>query len=322
MYLPEYTITNHTLNNIAAVEYAKAIIETTTILQSWESQLVIEAKARTITYSLQRAGYNCSLDAVQKYLNKMPTKVPDEVRKYNTALIAADKLSQNTELQDEAIKELQKILTGIVRYRQNAVEGSPKPSEILAELTELLDWYSSLDAKETHPLISTAILRLRFEQICPFSTYPEVLLDLVTYTALKISKHNMRDLLAIPEYLYRTNRDYVLALKDAAENEDCTKWLEYFTDVFSRETYNISEKIKVLAHNTQIAKVSGRAKLSQREERIVTYLQNYGMLQNKDFATVFSDISEDTVLRDLKKLIKMGIVVKLGKTKSSRYELS
>ena len=50
-------------------------------------------------------------------------------------------------------------------------------------------------------------------------------------------------------------------------------------------------------------------------------MQDYGVLQNKDFSRIFPDISEDTVLRDLKSLIDAGIVQKTGSTKSSRYEL-
>jgi DeoR/GlpR family transcriptional regulator of sugar metabolism len=61
--------------------------------------------------------------------------------------------------------------------------------------------------------------------------------------------------------------------------------------------------------------------VSERQERIIEYLQDYGMLQNKDFPRIFPNISEDTVLRDLKVLIDMGIIQKTGSTKSSRYVL-
>jgi len=50
-------------------------------------------------------------------------------------------------------------------------------------------------------------------------------------------------------------------------------------------------------------------------------LQDYGMIQNKDFPNLFPNISEDTVLRELKKLLEKDLIVKKGKTKSSRYEL-
>lgn len=70
---PEYTITSQILKNIASVEYSKAIVETTTILQNWQNKLETEAKARSIAFSLQKTGLNIRFENVKKFLNKMPT---------------------------------------------------------------------------------------------------------------------------------------------------------------------------------------------------------------------------------------------------------
>ena len=86
------------------------------------------------------------------------------------------------------------------------------------------------------------------------------------------------------------------------------------------EVSTVSQNVKLLAKDTKIAKATEN-KSNSRQERIIEYLQDYGVLQNKDFSTLFPDISEDTILRDLKTLVDMDIVQKLGSTKSSRYEL-
>jgi predicted HTH transcriptional regulator len=72
---------------------------------------------------------------------------------------------------------------------------------------------------------------------------------------------------------------------------------------------------------TKIAKVSGHTKLSPRQQKIVEYMQDYGSLFNRDFSKIFPEVSEDSVLRDLKTLIAAHIIEKVGSTKSSRYEL-
>jgi predicted HTH transcriptional regulator len=51
------------------------------------------------------------------------------------------------------------------------------------------------------------------------------------------------------------------------------------------------------------------------------YLQEIGFMQNQAFGTVFPDVSEDTVLRDLQDLIKKNLVKKIGSTKGARYVL-
>ena len=61
--------------------------------------------------------------------------------------------------------------------------------------------------------------------------------------------------------------------------------------------------------------------LTDRQIKIIEYLQDVGYLQNKLFQNVFPDISEDTVLRDLQELISKGLIRKVGSTKSARYEI-
>ena len=61
--------------------------------------------------------------------------------------------------------------------------------------------------------------------------------------------------------------------------------------------------------------------LTERQIKIVEFVQENGFLQNKAFFELFPMISEDTVLRELKDLIKKGIVKKEGTTKGVRYVL-
>ena len=125
------------------------------------------------------------------------------------------------------------------------------------------------------------------------------------------------------EYFEKTKREYENKLSELLLiSPDFTPWIEYFTEGISIAASNTKEKVKLLARDTKIAKATGRIKFSTRQERIVEYLQDYGILQNKDFARVFPDISEDSILRDLKVLIEKGVVQKSGSTKSSLYELA
>jgi predicted HTH transcriptional regulator len=61
--------------------------------------------------------------------------------------------------------------------------------------------------------------------------------------------------------------------------------------------------------------------ISERQIKLVEFVQENGFLQNKSFFELFPMISEDTVLRELKDLIKKGIIKKEGTTKGVRYVL-
>lgn len=62
--------------------------------------------------------------------------------------------------------------------------------------------------------------------------------------------------------------------------------------------------------------------LSDRQIKIVEYIQKVGFLQNKAFDSLFPMVSEDTILNELKGLQKNGIIKKVGVTKSARYVMN
>ena len=62
--------------------------------------------------------------------------------------------------------------------------------------------------------------------------------------------------------------------------------------------------------------------LSERQIKIIEYLQKVGYLQNQAFDTLFPMVSEDTILRELQELTKHGIIKKEGITKGARYVLN
>ena len=112
---------------------------------------------------------------------------------------------------------------------------------------------------------------------------------------------------------------YYKAIEEGHKN--LTKWLEYFSRGLAIELEKIKGRVLKLSQDARIKKVVGQVYLSERQEKIIEWLNNYTRFQNKDFGVLFPNISEDTVLRDLKELLSENIIVKKGKTKSARYEL-
>lgn len=323
MFNPEYSITDNILKNIANIEYARAIIENTTLLQNWSKQLEKESKTRLIYNSLLREGFNVSEDHVRRIVSKMPNKATEVVKSYITTLTLVDRMAARLDFGEDEIKQLHEFLGGDGEYRRLVVEKKSEPAEILAEINGLIDWSNSLDAKETHPVVLAAIFKARFEYIMPFDDYNGVLSDILVLLMLKIARYDILGFYALEEYFIQTQKQYALLIDDANKQDDYTRWIEYFSEGFSREISTVAEKVKILARDTKIAKAAGeKVRLSERQERIVEYLQDFGMIKNKDFEDLFPSISEDTVLRELKGLIDKGIVAKRGSTKSSRYELS
>lgn len=322
MFIPEYSISPTILNNIANIEYGKAIIETSTILPAWQKQLEKEAKTKTVLALLKEQNYNTQLEQVKKYLDGVKTDVSDQIKNSVAALELIRDMALNNDFDEDSLKTLNTTLGATGNFRNKKLPNKADPEIILAELVGFFDWFSSRDAMETHPIIKAGITKAFLEQLQPFDQANSVIANLSSRMCLLMSSYNINNYTSIESRYAETPVLYMQYTESLAwKDSNFTLWLEYFTDELTHEVLNVKEKVSMLARDTKIAKVSGRAKLSPRQERIVEFLQDYGVLQNKDFARLFPGVSEDSILRDLKTLIRQRMIAKNGSTKSSRYEL-
>ena len=326
VFVPEYTISPEILKNISSIEYGRAIVENKKILSHWEKQLKKQGLVRSITHSLGTDDLSADPKEVKKYIDGISKNAPIEVSNYKKVLESVDKIVSSKELDEVDVKDIHRKLTDRIlphtrqgMYRSSKTKTGVNPEEILAQMVELFDWYSSRDAQLTHPILSAGLVHCQILQILPFENMNYSIANIISKIILKINGYNLNDYSCFEQFLDTSKHDYRFTIKSA--HVDQTEWLEFFTDGLAREFSNIKEKIILLARDSKIAKASGRVELTQRQEKVVEFLQDYGILQNKDFNKLFPKISEDSVLRDLKVLINKGIVVKRGKTKSSRYEL-
>jgi len=324
MFLPEYTITSKIIRNISDAEYARAVIENTPILPSWEKQLKKETRIRTVSALLKLSGITFDASEVKKYVDGLLSNVSPEMSNVSEALDELAKSSRANTLDEDRLKHLYETVSGTKRsaYRGKRIEGKVSPEEILAKLVQFFDWLATRNAMESHPLIIAAIVKACLEIVQPFENYNQIASSLMAEIYLKTSGYHFGGYVSIIDYYQKSGGEYEQLINSLGlRGIDFTEWVEYFTEGFAIESMNAKEKVKLLSRDTKVAKATGRAKLSDRQERIVEYLQDYSILQNKDFGRVFPDVSEDTVLRQLKVLMDRGIVVKRGSTKSSRYEL-
>lgn len=322
MFIPEYTITSNILNNIANVEYGKAIIENTTIFPNWQKQMQKEAKILFIEALMLSLGRRIEQKDIKAHIDDIKgTNTPIEVKGLSNSMELAEIISRNLELEETDLKEIYKTFTGNPpSYRQTKLPERIPPEEILAKTVEFMDWYNSLDSKETHTMIRAGILRAYLELLSPFENKNVWVAAITSLISLRFDGYDIKGYLCLENYFENNKRDFSKAFSSIKE-EDFTEWLEFYTAAFSSSVTNLKEKTLLLSRDTKVAKASGNADLTERQERIVEYLQDYGSMQNKNFPTIFPSISEDSVLRDLKVLLDKGIIVKRGKTKNSRYEL-
>jgi hypothetical protein len=325
MFLPEYTITNKILKNIAGVEYAKALTENTPILDTLEEDIQKDSTVRLVRAIGTEIGKDFNDTQIKMAVDGIMQTNPTEL----SNIIKAISFSQSAEenYTNTTLKTVYQYLTGMsdvskAPYREQKIPKYIDPEEILASTVELMDWCQSVDALETHPIIFAGIIKARLEVVNAFDALNPIVSNLFVRMALRWRNYSLKDFLKYEVRYQRDKQLYQKAIYSIFKDEgDYTSWLEYFSEVLANDALDVKEKVMLGERQTKTAVAQGLTDLTDRQEKIVQFLSNYGTLVNKDFTALFPSISEDSVLRDLKILISRDVVVKVGSTKSSKYKL-
>ena len=249
---------------------------------------------------------------------------------------ASKKIEKITEL---VIKKLHRLIVnkilnqeeGEYRTKQVVVRNSetgevtfrpPPPLEVPFLMREFLYWLNREDKDQIHPVIKAGIAHHQLVRIHPFIDGNGRVARVVATLILLLGGYDIRRFFSLEEYYDKDAIAYYQNLQKASSG-DLTTWLEYFTFGASVEFEKVKDKILKLSKDVKLKEKFGGRQiyLTDRQIKIIEYLQDVGYLQNKLFQNVFPDISEDTVLRDLQELISKGLIRKVGSTKSARYEI-
>jgi Fic family protein len=357
MYSPTYTISNTILKNIGIIEGCKEVIDTAPMLPAWEKKFQEDAVVRQVHHGTHLEGNELNLNEaaqvvagneiigrprdIQEVLNyrevidhigRLAEKKADKTNEpeslhYNISadlLLKLHKLTTNSLLSDEKRGVFRKTGVVIKDSQTGAVTFRPPPAVEVPFLVDLLLSWINDQEKNVHPVLIAGIVHYELNRIHPFvDGNGRVARALATYI-LYIAGYDIRRFFSLEEYYDRNSGEYYSALQSVSkQNGDLTIWLEYFTRGLAIELTRIKDKIKKLSTDVHIKDRLGGQQifLSERQIKMIEYIQQAGYLQNQMFPQLFPMVSEDTVLRDLKDLLDKGIIIKTGKTKGARYTI-
>lgn len=345
MYTPKFTISSKILANIGRIEAAREVIENAPLVPAWEARFREEAMIRTVHHGTHIEGNELNIAEAEKVLagHKIVGHERDiqEVLNYRSVLKFIESYTEPTVSQD-VLKHIHELTTfrvlseehvGDFRKTQVVVKNSqtgeitfrPPPAiEVPFLLNSFLEWLNTTSADDFHPGLKAGISHYEIVRIHPFlDGNGRVARALATLVLFK-GGYDIKRFFSLEEYYDREPMHYYESLQRAsADGGDLTLWLEYFTEGLAIELTRIKEKVKSLSTDLKIKKSLGgqQMALSERQIKIIEFIQENGFLQNKSFFELFPMISEDTVLRELKDLVKKGIVKKEGSTKGVKYVL-
>ncbi|MFH0749361.1 MAG: Fic family protein [Candidatus Gottesmanbacteria bacterium] len=345
MYTPTYTISNKLLKHIGVIEAAKEVIENSPLVPAWEAKFREDAIVRTVHHGTHIEGNELNFTEAEKVLAgaKIVGRDRDiqEVLNYRSVLKFIESFSSDV-ISDETVKHTHALIAdrilpdadvGEYRKSQVVVKNSqtgeitfrPPPAvEVPFLLSDFLLWLKNVSPEDIHSALKAGITHYELVRIHPFLDGNGRVARAIATLVLFREGYNIKRFFSLEEYYDREPLNYYNALQSVAvENGNLTHWLEYFIEGLAIELTRIKEKVKSLSTDLKIKKQLGghQMALSERQIKIVEFIQENGFLQNKAFFELFPMISEDTVLREIKDLMKKGIIQKQGSTKGVRYTL-
>ncbi|MCL4419064.1 Fic family protein [Patescibacteria group bacterium] len=354
MYSPKFTITNKILKNIGIIEACREVIDNAPLLPYYEKKFQDEAVVRTVHFGTHIEGNELDLNQAENVImgKDVAGRERDiqEVINYRKVAEYIGDLGESSKVgasagkgkivDEDLIKylhrlTLRKILsqenTGVYRKTQVVVKNSytgkvsfrpPLSIAVPFQIKELIAFIESPSEKDIHPVLKSAIVHYELVRIHPFLDGNGRVARALSTLILFLEGYDIRKFFSLEEYFDHNSQEYYDALQSVEKNDgDLTHWLEYFTQGLSIELSRIKEKVERISIDAKLKeKLGGKPiLLTDRQIKIIEYVQKTGHLQNKAFEQLFPMVSEDTILNELKGLMKAGIIRKQGKTKAAKY---
>lgn len=361
MYKPNFSITNNLLTYISRVEAAKIMIDQAPLVPSWEAKFRDEAMARTVHYGTKIEGNDLTKEQAQQVVRLEAMVDTGEVAKrtgitarerdiqevinYRNVSVWIDQqqLSDRKRLFSvDTLKTLHRLTVQklmeekyVGEYRDKQVivkspadDGVVFRPPVSVEIPFLMDnffsWLNAPETLQTHPIIRAAITHYQLVHIHPFiegnGRTARALATLVLYNA----NYDFKKFFSLEQYFDSDVEKYYQALLSVQQSQDSnlTYWLEYFCYGLTIEIDKIKQQVMRLSKDLKLKKELGRqVALSERQIILLELLHNQGEVTSQDAQQVLPHVSVDTILRDLKDLIKKGVIKKAGVTKGVRYSI-
>jgi Fic family protein len=251
--------------------------------------------------------------------------------KYSTELmceiqkLVVDKLVDKEEAGKLRLSQviLRNSETGEIGFRP------PKALDVPFLIDDFFSWLNSEQGKKEHPVLRAGVTHYVLAAVHPFVEGNGRTARAMATMVLFEEGYDIKRLFALEEYFDKHADEYFGALMEVSnqsiklDERDITPWLEVFVKALAIELSKIKDKVRELSVDIQMKKKQGKqVSLSERQMKVVEYLNANGEITMAGARGVLPMVSEDTILRDMKSLMEKGVIVKKGSTKAAKYMLA
>jgi len=347
MFKPKYKYTDKIIELLTKIAAAREIILNSPLIPRWEVSLRKDAIIRSAHSSTSIEGNNLSLEQVSELAagRKIMAKRRDkeEVLNYIKVLEKLDVLAKDGEVTEEVMKNIHQMLTvntledaqdcGAYRCEKNkyVVVGNrltgeisfrpPTNKELPQLMQDYVEWLNSVNTQKLDPVIFAGIAHYEFVRIHPFVDGNGRTARVIAAFILRIRGFDTKQFFCLDDYYDMDRNEYYQALRTVdPKKRDITKWLEYFVEGVAVSIDSVRERVVRLSSERARIKKKGQIALTERQMRIVEYINKNNQINTNDMTLLFK-ISRQAALKELGKMVKLGIVKREGQARASYYVL-
>jgi Fic family protein len=346
MFEPSYNITLSILRDTALIEAARQLIDNASLIPAWERQFQEEAMIRQTYHSTHIEGNKLSFTEAQKvFLEGQQAKVIgrdrdiQEIINYRNVIKYINE-HQSLELNEATLLQMHQVIVDklldesqagqyrqvqvaiINNHTQEVVFQPPTSTAVPGLVQHFFTWLQSSEAQLIPAPLKAGILHYELVRIHPFvdgnGRTARVMATLLLYK----EGYDIRQFFSLDEYYDQDAATYYRSLQSANETGQLTEWLEYFIHGLAVEFNRVKERVIELSRDHALKSKLGRISLTDRQVKLLKFMESHDRIANTDWQQLIPGVSDDTILRDLKDLIKKKLVKKRGKTKASYYVLT
>jgi len=354
-YEPQFTVTSHLVKMLEEVSVFREKIMAATIQVPWVPALQKDARARNTHSSTAIEGNPLTLEEVRMLEEgqKLPLaaeRSKREVLNYFAALRHVEKHSNQKTFRHEDIFKLHHIIAADVmdqgkaggrqpfvsvgtgkrlsapggrgpgQYRTTRVRvGNHIPPEVYLVnrlMKELLEWWNEKSSAWS-PVISSAIIHYRFEDIHPFADGNGRTGRMLALWELYRRGFDTHHLFSVDEVYWEKRQLYYQHLDLVRkEGNDLTSWLEYSAEALHLTLERVWNRIQPLAVKTGSEKLILRPK----QEKLLSLLRDRRQLSPSEIWKALG-VSKQGAMDLIKPLIQAGLIRKIGSKKMGKYIL-
>jgi len=331
-YHPQFQISSTLLNQVESITSLREKIQGATIDLSWIPALQKDSRTRNVHASTAIEGNPLTLEDVRALEEGRDIHTPTprskrEVTNYFAGLRYIEKKATLKTIRHDHLFELHRILAGgdvmdqgeAGSYRTiNIRVGDhfpPAHEDVSPLMFELLTWWNE-EAPKLSPILSSAILHYRYEDIHPFADGNGRTGRALALWELYRRGYDTHHIFSIDEYYWEDRPGYYRALSQVREaSEDLSQWLEYSAQGLDLTLQRVWQRVQAYQQKSR-----NKLLLTPRQEEVLALLQK-GPLSPAQLWEALS-LSKQGTLNILNPLLEARLIEKIGTKKSGKYILS